>query len=539
MAFQPGQVIGDHQVIESIGSGGMGEVYKVRNTLSGRIEAAKVLHAGLEGHAEVVDRFLREIRVLAALSHPNIAPLLTAYRFEGGVVMVMEHVDGVSLRELLDKGPLPAETAVRFAAQVLDALSYAHGKGVVHRDIKPANIMLTREGQIKLMDFGIARGPQEAHLTRTGMTVGSAFYMSPEQIENKDVDARSDIYALGVTLYELVTGVRPFLGDSEFSIMSAHLAASPRPPIEVDPRIPAMLNQVILMAIQKDPAQRFQTAEAMRRALGAIAGPAQPAPVPAPQPVQAKPVPPPMPAAAPPVAAPPPQHSSKRALYIVAGSLATLAALGVTAWQLPRWMSTQASQPAQTAPPAQTDTPPPNPAPALTNPEPAPTPAPTATQPVTQPLPTEQPRRTEPSPSRRPDLASTIPQNPPSAQPAAPSPTPAQPDSSPAPAPRAAAQPPAQAPAPDNSAQSSEQRERMMLMSTRVGAVRETLDRLRREQAAQGLGLRRDLVEAESRLRFRLDEGEAALKRGDAAAADRQFDAAERDLGILEKALGK
>ena len=219
---------------------------KVRNVLSDRIEAMKVLLPNLEGDPGLADRFLREIKVQATLDHPNIAKLHTAMRAGNQFVMVMEFVDGTSLATLLERGPLAPSAVVAYASQVLDALAYAHTQGVIHRDIKPANIMLTaspnRQGDtIKLMDFGIARMKADRRLTQTGSTVGSLFYMSPEQIKGGDPDGRSDLYSLGITMYEMVTGRRPFLGDSDFQIMSAHLQQAPMAPIEVIPGIPSGL----------------------------------------------------------------------------------------------------------------------------------------------------------------------------------------------------------------------------------------------------------------------------------------------------------
>ncbi len=262
-----GERIGDYEIVQILGAGGMGQVYKVRNILSDRIEAMKVLLPNLEGDPGLADRFLNEIKVQATLDHPNIAKLHTAMRAGNQLVMVMEFVDGTSLSQVLQSGPLSPSTAAAYAAEVLDALGYAHAHGVIHRDIKPANIMLTSGGQIKLMDFGIARVQADRHLTQTGSTVGSLFYMSPEQIKGGDPDGRSDLYSLGITMYEMVTGRRPFLGDSDFQIMSAHLQQAPMAPIEVIPGIPTALSDIILMAIEKEPAARFQSAEAFRAAL--------------------------------------------------------------------------------------------------------------------------------------------------------------------------------------------------------------------------------------------------------------------------------
>src|SRR5215471_9713361 len=198
-----GERIGDYEIVEVLGAGGMGQVYKVRNVLSERIEAMKVLLPNLEGDADLAERFLREIKVQAALDHPNIAKLHTALRASNQLLMVMEFVEGTSVEKLLEHGALPVRDAAGFAVQVLDALAYAHSRGVVHRDIKPANIMRTPAGVVKLMDFGIARMKADRKLTQTGRTVGSLYYMSPEQIKGAEPDPRSDLYSLGITLYEM------------------------------------------------------------------------------------------------------------------------------------------------------------------------------------------------------------------------------------------------------------------------------------------------------------------------------------------------
>ncbi len=266
--FQVGELIGDHEVIEILGAGGMGQVYKVRNTISDRVEALKVLLPDLQGNPTLADRFLREIKVQAAMQHRNIAGLLGAQRSGDRILMFLEYVDGMNLGKALERGPLGPQLAASIIAQVADALSCAHARGVVHRDIKPENIMLQRDGAVKLMDFGIARVTEDRKLTNTGNTVGSLYYMSPEQIQGMgEIDGRSDLYSLGITLYQAVTGKRPFDGVSDYSIMSAHLNKQPVPPVQIDGSVPRALNDLILKAIAKDPGDRFQSADAFRWAL--------------------------------------------------------------------------------------------------------------------------------------------------------------------------------------------------------------------------------------------------------------------------------
>ena len=338
MNLEIGSTVGDYQIVGVLGAGGMGKVYKVRNLISDRIEAMKVLLPDLVTEPELADRFLREIKTQASLEHPSIASLHTAVRVDNQLLMLMEFVEGQTLEQRLQGGPLPVEQAVDYISQVLSALDYAHRQGVIHRDIKPANMMLTPAGTVKLMDFGIAKASTDQRLTMTGTTMGSLYYMSPEQIKGAaHIDARADLYSVGVSLYELVTGKRPFDGDSQFAIMSAHLEKMPVPPVEVDPRLPQALNDAILMAVAKDPAMRFQTAGAFRMALSSILPSKQAAPAPAPvlqtgprpaSPVITQPVAPaqPMPALQPmmPAAIASEKPKGKRGLWMALGALAAV-----------------------------------------------------------------------------------------------------------------------------------------------------------------------------------------------------------------------
>ena len=262
---------GDYLILGTLGAGGMGKVYKVRNTLSDRIEAMKVLLPDLSDQKDLADRFLREIKVLASLHHPNIAELRTALTIDNQLVMIMEYVEGSTLAARLLQGPVRYADALAYFDQVLAALSCAHALRIVHRDIKPANIMLTPQGVVKLMDFGIARSGNDLGLTMTGTTLGSVAYMSPEQVRCEPIDGRSDLYSVGVSLYETITGQRPYVSENNFEIMQAHLQIPPTPPSELKPDIPPALSQLILMAMAKDPAERFQTADALRAALMSLA----------------------------------------------------------------------------------------------------------------------------------------------------------------------------------------------------------------------------------------------------------------------------
>jgi len=268
--FSVGQKVGDYEVLSILGLGGMGKVYKVRNVISDRVEAMKVLLPDLTSHQSLADRFLREIRLLASLNHPNIASLRTALTYENQLVMVMEFVEGETLANRIARAPISTADAVNYSEQILSALSYAHSHNIIHRDIKPANMMLTPQGVVKLMDFGIARSGTDGSLTSTGTTLGSLNYMPPEQVRGEAADARSDIYSFGVSLYELLTGKLPFQGDSQYSLMTAHLNQQPPAPITLRADVPPELNQIILMAMAKSPADRFQTADAFRNALKSV-----------------------------------------------------------------------------------------------------------------------------------------------------------------------------------------------------------------------------------------------------------------------------
>lgn len=271
MPLQPGDLIGNYRVIELVGSGGMGHVYKVQNTLSHRVEAMKVLLPELSSNPELAGRFMREIQVQAALAHPNIATLHTALQIGDQMVMLMEYVDGETLESRLRRGAMPVDECIGVSMQVLSALSYAHKQGVIHRDVKPANIILGTSGVTKMMDFGLAAvgmpEGEDRRLTRTGTVMGSLSYMSPEQVRGQAPTARSDIYSFGLTLYEMLTGVRGVTGDSDYAVMTAHLDVMPPAPAAVNSSVPPALSDIVLRAIAKHPASRFSSADELSAAL--------------------------------------------------------------------------------------------------------------------------------------------------------------------------------------------------------------------------------------------------------------------------------
>ena len=277
VAIEVGNTIGEYVVEAMLGQGGMGSVFRVRNLISDRQDALKVLLSDINSRPQVAERFLREIKVQASLAHPNIASLHTALRYDNQLLMVIEFVDGETLETRFRNGvPLGGEV-LDWIVQLLSALEYAHQRGVVHRDIKPANVMISRGGAVKLLDFGIAsRQDGDFRLTATGTPIGTIYYMSPEQIRAQPLDGRSDVYSTGIMLYEALTARRPIDGVNAFAVMQAHLAVMPPAPHLVNPGISIGLSNAILKAIEKDPAQRFQTAAEFQAALTSISrgGPA-------------------------------------------------------------------------------------------------------------------------------------------------------------------------------------------------------------------------------------------------------------------------
>jgi eukaryotic-like serine/threonine-protein kinase len=267
MAIQIGDILGDYQVTGVLGRGGMGKVFRVRSLLTGREEAMKVVLPDLDDDTTVADRFLREIKVHASLQHPNIAALYTALRIDDRLVMILELVEGVSLEEMLRRGRVEVPVAVHYITQVLEALAFAHERGVIHRDIKPANILIAADGAVKLTDFGIAKSIGVQRLTGTGLAVGTIAYMAPEQIRSGQADARSDIYSVGLTGYEAVTGRRPIQGNTEHALMNAQLSLMPPNPTTINPLAPPGISAAIMRALAKDPAERFQTALEFQNAL--------------------------------------------------------------------------------------------------------------------------------------------------------------------------------------------------------------------------------------------------------------------------------
>ena len=587
MAEETGKRIGDYEILGVLGAGGMGQVFKVRNVISDRVEAMKILLPDLAGRQDLADRFLREIKVLAALNHPNIAALRTALTLGNQLVMVMEYVEGTSLATRLERGPIPPTEALNYVDQVLSALSYAHQRGVIHRDIKPANMMLTPDGVVKLMDFGIARTTTDRALTATGTTLGSMYYMSPEQVKGQATDARSDLYSLGVALYEMVTGQRPFKGDSDYSLMAAQVQQQPRPPIELRSDLPAALNEIILRAMAKEPSQRFQSADAFRKALSSVRGqmgqfgvavaatptatnaPAAPglfqattAPLSpvhdlptASAPLIAQPDIVPPPAQVPSVLELSAQQKTHRGLYMTLGALVVLAVLVVAGIYVPRRNKTRADEAAQQATANQN---------ANSKDQSAAQPGDNSSQP--------QANAAQSSDSGNPPPANAQDSSASGSAPSADAGASASSGDSSGSANASGGQssnPPQQASdnsksskksssaknnggasangsggSQDNSqAAQAEQLEEVEKqvdqLSSRTAAVNDSLDNMRRQQAADGFGLRGDIASTQESLKIHMSKAQQALQAQDVKSAKRYLDLSEPEVEKLEKFLGR
>jgi serine/threonine-protein kinase len=264
------RTLGHYRIVERLGSGGMGTVYRAIDQMLEREVTIKVLRPDLAGNPDLEARFREEALTLARLHRPNIAFLYALEREGDELFMVMEYIPGDSLATILARSvAIEALTAADWCSQVLDAVEHAHQKGVVHRDIKPANLVLTPDGEVKVLDFGVARVLGTARQTRAGGIVGTVAYMSPEQVQGKDVDGRTDVYAVGIVLYEMLTGRLPFDAADEFTLMRAQVEQIPDPPSRWRPTVPPWLDAAVLKALAKRPEDRFQTAREFREALRA------------------------------------------------------------------------------------------------------------------------------------------------------------------------------------------------------------------------------------------------------------------------------
>jgi eukaryotic-like serine/threonine-protein kinase len=271
MSLSPGARLGPYEIVASIGAGGMGQVYRARDTRLDRTVAVKILPPVFAHDPQLRQRFDREARTVAALNHPHICVLHDIGEQDGIAFLVMEYLEGETLASRLSRGPLPPDEVIRYGTEIADALDRAHRHGVIHRDLKPANVMLTRSGA-KLLDFGLARPPVESifssetrapgdtPITAQGVMVGTLQYMAPEQLEARAVDARTDIFALGALLYEMCTGERAFPGESQATIIASILNRQPPPPSSRQPLSPPAVDHIVSRALAKDPDDRWQTA---------------------------------------------------------------------------------------------------------------------------------------------------------------------------------------------------------------------------------------------------------------------------------------
>ncbi len=266
-----GRKIGPYTVLSELGSGGMAVVYKAEQSSLGRLVAVKELRSELANDRSLITRFEREARCVAGLAHQNIVHIYDFITRASSMYIVMEFVEGIDLYELLNKVErLPPDIAAIVALQAARALEYAHFRGVVHRDFKPSNLMITKQGDVKLMDFGIARDESFDDLTRPGTALGTPSYMSPEQIMGERVDFRSDMFAFGIVLFQMLTGQKPFVEDDTRSVMQRILSDPYTPPRKLFPDIPWGLSRILKRCLEKRPEKRYKSTELLRRDLEAF-----------------------------------------------------------------------------------------------------------------------------------------------------------------------------------------------------------------------------------------------------------------------------
>jgi serine/threonine-protein kinase len=564
MPFEVGQRVNDYEILHVLGAGGMGRVYCVRNVISQRVEAMKVLLPDLSAEPELANRFIGEIRTLASFDHPNIAQLHTAFQVDNQLVMIMEYIEGFTLDQRAKQGPIAVDEVVGYITQVLSALSYAHSRGTVHRDMKPSNMMVTPHGVVKVMDFGIAKSATDPHATRPGTTLGSLYYMSPEQVRGSGVDARSDLYSVGISLYELSAGRKPFQADTTFDILNQQLNVAPQPPTEYNPNLPPALNDIILTALAKDPMQRFQSADAFRNALQTVKASlsAENVRTQTAAPAEAQRSPNAAFAPAVPVAPGAQAPTGNRGIWMAIGAVALLCVVAGASLVLPRYFHARAASASpvvkaealhalqQTTAPANNVAPPG----AAQNQSEAPSENQAPTQQASPISGAREPIASKSAPAlNRSDkdsmfhAGSTPPR---SAQ--------TRPPTEPAASRITATQPEMQTQAPESGADRSEPQpsvgtaptapsqeevdqlnERMVQLGARASAAKASVERLRSEQAASGLGLRQDITSSMSRMEAYMDAADRATQAGNVSSARKSMFQAEKQIERLEAFFGK